>query len=82
MKIYTYTVRIEPAEEGGYNVYVPALPGCVTQGETYEEAVVMAQDAIRCYLEGLLHDGEPIPEDPQQARAATVGAELAVPIAI
>jgi predicted RNase H-like HicB family nuclease len=34
MNEHTYTVRVEPAEEGGYNVFVPALPGCVTQGET------------------------------------------------
>jgi len=42
MKTLTYTVRIEPAEEGGYNVFVPALPGCHTQAETYEEAVGMS----------------------------------------
>lgn len=82
MKSFTYTVKIEPAEEGGYNVFVPALPGCVTQGDTYGEAVAMAQDAIRCYLEGLIQDGEPIPEDPQQTRAATAGVELAVPVTL
>jgi len=43
LQILTYTVRIEPAEGGGRDIYVPALPGCVTQGDTYEEAV--AQEA-------------------------------------
>jgi antitoxin HicB len=65
MKRYTYTVHIEPAEEGGYVVTVPALPGCVTQGETYEEAVAMAQDVIEGFVEALAKAGEPIPQEPQ-----------------
>lgn len=57
-KIYQYTVVFEPAEEGGYVVSVPALPGCVTQGETLEEAMAMAKDAIEGYLSVLKDDGE------------------------
>jgi len=64
-KIYSYTVIFEPAEEGGYTVTVPALPGCITEGDTFEEAKVMAKDAIRCYLESLAKDGEPIPVEPE-----------------
>ncbi len=60
-KIYSYTVIFEPAEEGGFNVTVPALPGCFTEGDTFEQAKEMAKDAIKCYLEGLAKDGEPIP---------------------
>ena len=60
---YSYTVLFEPAEEGGYVVTCPALPGVVTQGETIEEARAMAEDAIRGYLESLLKDGLPIPPD-------------------
>ena len=60
-KVYSYTVLFEPAEEGGYVVTVPALPGCVTQGETLEEAREMAKDAILGYLESLKQDGLPIP---------------------
>ena len=60
---YAFTVLFEPAEEGGYSVTVPALPGLVTEGDTLEEARTMAQDAIRCYLESLQKDGEPIPAD-------------------
>lgn len=63
MKTYTYTVIFEPAEEGGFVVSVPALPGCVTQGETYEEALMMAQDAIEGFLVALVKAGEPIPEE-------------------
>ena len=56
-----YTVILIPEEEGGYSVDVPALPGCVTQGETKEEALAMAKEAIELYLESLMADGEPIP---------------------
>ena len=64
MPEYTYTVIFEPNEAAGYTVSVPALPGLVTEGRTIDEARAMAEDAIRCYLEGLLKDGEPIPEEP------------------
>lgn len=60
---YEYTIILIPAEEGGYIVDVPALPGCMTQGETREEALEMAKDAIKGYLECLIEDGEPIPAD-------------------
>ena len=50
MKFY---IVLQPAEEGGYNVSVPALEGCFTQGDTVEEAMVNAEEAIKCYLEGL-----------------------------
>ena len=61
MRIYRYTVIFEPAEEGGYVVTCPALPGLVTEGDTLDEARVMAQDAIRGYLESLAEDGEEAP---------------------
>ena len=48
-----FHVVLTPAEEGGYNVSVPALEGCFTQGETEEEALENAREAILCYLEGL-----------------------------
>ncbi len=50
----SYTIILEPAEEGGYNVSVPALPGCFTQGDTYDDAVEMAKDAIRMWVEALV----------------------------
>jgi predicted RNase H-like HicB family nuclease len=63
MKIMDYTVLFEPLEDGIYMVLVPALPGVITYGENLENARQMAVDAIKCHLEGLLIDGEPIPED-------------------
>ena len=63
MRTLKYTVIFEPAPEGGYTVIVPALPGCVTEGDTLDEAREMAADAIKCYCESLLKDGLPLPED-------------------
>lgn len=48
-----FNIVLEPAEEGGFNVSVPALDGCFTQGENEKEAVENAREAILCYLEGL-----------------------------
>lgn len=74
---YRYTVFFEPAEEGGYIVTCPALPGMVTEGETLEEARVMAKDAIRAYLESLRKDGLQIPPD-KDIRLHPVKEELTV----
>jgi len=62
---YSYTIIIEPAEEGGYVVTCPSLRGVATQGETLEEARAMAADAIQGYLECLQEDGLPIPPSDQ-----------------
>ncbi|MBI4137925.1 MAG: type II toxin-antitoxin system HicB family antitoxin [Candidatus Sungbacteria bacterium] len=62
-KEYSFTVVFEPAEEGGYVVSCPALPGLVTEGDTLKQAREMAKDAIRAYLESLRKDGLPIPAD-------------------
>lgn len=62
-KIYNFTVLFTPAEEGGYVVTCPALPGVVTEGDTLGEARAMAADAIRGHLECLRANGLPIPSD-------------------
>jgi antitoxin HicB len=70
---YTYTIILHPeAEEGGYTVTVPSLPGCVTQGETLEEGIAMAKDAIRLFIETLIENGEPVPEEREHPQAITV----------
>jgi predicted RNase H-like HicB family nuclease len=46
-----FKVILEEAEEGGYVVYVPSLPGCVSQGETKEEAIENIKEAIEVYLD-------------------------------
>ena len=47
----TYDVVLEPAEEGGYTVYVPALRGCVSEGDSEEEALDNIKDAIMLWLD-------------------------------
>jgi len=51
-------VVIEPSDEGGYTVTVPALPGCITEGETREEALVNIREAIELYLEPVDDDSD------------------------
>jgi antitoxin HicB len=48
-----FTVILEECEEGGYTVTCPALPGCVTEGDTYEEALQNVKEAIAGYLEAM-----------------------------
>ena len=74
--VRTYNVNIEPAEEGGFIVSVPALPGCFTQGETYEEAVRNARECIEGFIEALTKAGEPIPEGVEQSRQVSVMVRL------
>jgi len=59
----SYTVVFEPQLEGGYVVLVPALPGCLTEGDTLAEARRNAGEAIQVYCESLLADGLPLPRD-------------------
>ncbi len=70
----TYTVHIEPAEEGGFVAFFPALPGCQTQGETFDEVVAMAKDALAGYLQTLREHGQPIPRE--HARTRQVGFDF------
>jgi predicted RNase H-like HicB family nuclease len=64
---YEYTAFFE-ANESGYTVTVPALPGLVTEGKDLEEAREMAMDAIRCYIQGLRKAKEPIPIEKETAQ--------------
>ena len=56
-----YRVLIQQDEDGMYVAEVPSLPGCISQGETREEAVTHVREAIAAYLESLQERGEPIP---------------------
>jgi predicted RNase H-like HicB family nuclease len=49
-------IVLEPSDEGGYTVYVPSLPGCISEGENEEEAVKNIREAIELYLEPLDDD--------------------------
>ena len=60
---HRYRVILDPEPEGGYAVWVPALPGCVSQGETLEEALANIREAIQCYVESSLKHGDPLPDE-------------------
>ncbi len=77
-KILTYTVIFEKASEGGYVAFVPTLPGCMTQGETFEETQERVRDAIRGYIEVLRDDGEEVPMEHGEHIAATVEVPVIV----
>lgn len=76
-KVFRYTAIFEEAREGGYVVRIPAL-GCVTEGETFEDAKRMARDAIRCYLASLAKHGERIPEEGPVEVVSTIDVAFAV----
>ena len=63
MDVRTYRILLKPEPEGGYTVLVPALPGCITYGETIEEARAMATEAITLYVEELQARNEEIADD-------------------
>lgn len=69
--VLTYTVTFEPDPNGGFVAFVPILPGCMSQGETFEEAKENVKDAIAGYLSVLKEDGEQIPvESPDRVSAS------------
>ncbi len=71
MRRYTIVLHPDP-EEGGFTVTVPSLPGCITEGDTLEEAMANAREAISLFLRVLEKHGEPIPEEPEPLQTATV----------
>lgn len=71
----SYRILIRRDQEGGYTVMVPALPGCITGGDTLEEAIENAREAVELYVESLLEMGEDVPtEDETLELILTVNA--------
>lgn len=56
-------VLIPDIESGGFTVIVPSLPGCISEGDTEEEALANIKDAIDLYIEDMIADGEEVPDD-------------------
>ena len=69
-----YSVVVHEAEEGGFWVEVPALPGCYSQGESVEESLRNVSEAIELYLEVLRDEGRDMPKD------AEVVYQVSVPV--
>jgi antitoxin HicB len=76
----TYSLIVEAhAEEGGYLAYFPALPGCHTWGETYEQAVKNAEEALIGYLEALQKNGEEVPFESAPDKDVSLGVTVKLP---
>ncbi len=60
--VRSFRVILAPNESGVYTVTVPALPGCISEGDNREEALANIKEAIELYIESLEADGEPIPD--------------------
>jgi len=71
MSKYTIIVEYDP-EAKAYSVTVPALPGCTSQGDTIEEAIANAKQAITGHIEALRQIGEPVPVETERPQALTI----------
>jgi len=59
----TFRIVLRPEPEGGYTVIVPSLQGCLTHGDTIEDALKMAEDAIRAYIASMIKHVEEVIDD-------------------
>ena len=64
--------ELQPEPEGGYTVTVPALPGCISYGETFEKAMEMIKDAMEGWLDVAREQGIPLPEQFEALEVATI----------
>lgn len=80
MQVLNYTVNVHTAEEGGFWAEVPALPGCLTQGETLDEVLAMAKDAIEGYLASLVEHGQTIPVEERQTLVGSLEVTVEAPL--
>ena len=80
-KILTYTINIERDEDGLYVVSVPALPGCFTQGKTFDEALQMAQDAIVGFVRALVKRGKNIPIE-RREQVSPFAVSIVAPLSV
>jgi len=69
MRALRYKIMIRPETDGTYTVIVPSLPGCLTFGDTIEEALERAKEAIEAYIESLAARGKDIPVEEDQIEA-------------
>lgn len=68
----TYTVELKPQKEGGYTVTAPVLPGCISEGDTAEEALKNIRDAIEGYIKSLIKHGKKVPLEFSELRQIDV----------
>ena len=61
-----FTVVLERQDDGGFVASVPSLPGCVSQGDSRDEAMKNVREAIEVYIEDCRESGEPIPSESER----------------
>jgi predicted RNase H-like HicB family nuclease len=71
----SYWARFFIDDNGRYSVDVPDLPGCLTFGDSWEESLYMARDAVRGWLETTLEDGDPLPKASGHKEVASLVVE-------
>jgi len=78
----SYPLRIKhEAADGGYLAHFPDLPGCQTWGDSYEQAIVNAEEALALYVETLIANGDPLPEASEIDSATALGVIVRSPVA-
>lgn len=77
-----YLAKLHAEADGGYSVEIVDLPGCFTEGDNLAEAVRNAEEAILCHLDGMIADGEPIPDPDAVGRTAVEPGAFLVGIQI
>lgn len=82
MRKITYLAVLEPSSDGGYGVFFPDLPGCVSFGETIEEAQEMAAEAAGLHVYGLEQDGDPVPVPSLMLEAEDTEGCIVSPVSI
>ena len=75
MKTYVFSVEVEE-DDGRWVAEVPSLPGCVTEGDTKEEAVDALREATQAYLEVMIEHGDPVPVEAQKEVTAVDSSEV------
>ena len=80
MDVYIYPAIFEPSEAGGYCITFPDLPGCITEGDTLDEAMYMAKDALELYLFNLEDEDEEIPVPSAPESIETKNHTFVVPV--
>ena len=75
-QVMLFLAKLHRETEGGYSVEVVDLPGCFSAGDTLREALRNSEEAILCHLDGMLADGETIPQPDSDAPVAVAADEI------
>lgn len=82
MRKLTYLAVLEPAEDEGYGVYFPDLPGCISYGKNIKEAQDMAEEAVGLYIYSLERDGDSLPIPSEKLETEDMSGCIVIPVSI